>query len=256
MIAKKPKTNPTIKRAVEQPNNMKLTFVRNNKVSFTPSSTSVLSPGAAPADEVEKQSEVWTKVSTKKQSSPTKPTTAARNSSSPIPKPHKSIKAAGAPVTTSKSGKVQVQDTPQIIPPAESTTWTKVQGKKPKKTSKTEQPVTAPKQSANGFDNLDRVSKLSSASTTAAKKPPQASAVEHTTISTPEGETSESSAPAPAPETQTSGRKKLTRSQRTKQQKQKARDRKAEVDASSKSSINDIVILVLIFARKCWNSLA
>lgn len=253
-IAKKPKAITTIKRAVEPPNCMKLTFVRNNKAGFSPPSPSVLSPGATSAAGVEKQSEVWTNVSTQKQSNSTKRTTAATNSSAPIPKPHKAIKAAGAPDTTSKSGKVQVQDTPQIIPPAESTTWTKIQSKKLQKTSKTEQPVTAPKQSANIFDKLDRATKSPSASTTAAKKPHQASPVEVTTPSTsPTEETSKSA--APAPETQTSGRKKLTRSQRAKQQKQKARERKAKTNASSKSPIPDIVILILILARRCWNCL-
>jgi hypothetical protein len=254
-IAKKPKAVTTIKRAVEPSNSMKLTFVRNNKAGFSPPSPSVLSPGAAPAADVEKQSEVWTKVSTKKQSNSTKPTTAATNSSAPIPKPHKPIEAAAAPGPTSKSGKVQAQDTPQIVHPAEPTTWTQVQSKKSKKTSKTEQPVSPPKQSANIFDKLDRATKFPSASAIGTKKPRQASAEEVTAISTsPKEDASEST--APAPETQTSGRKKMTRSQRAKQQKQKARERKVKADASSKLSITDIVILVLTFARSCWNSLA
>jgi hypothetical protein len=256
-IAKQPKAVTTIKRAVEPSNSMKLTFVQNNKADFSHPSPPVPSPGAASAAGVEKQPEVWTEVSTKKQSNSTKLTTAATNSSAPILKPHKPIKAAGATDATSTSGKVQVRDTPQIIPPAEPMTWTQVQSKKSIKTSKTEQPVTAPKQSANGFDNLDRATKLPSASNTAAKKPHQASAVEDTTISTSQKEeTSESTALAPAPETQTSGRKKLTWSQRTKQQKQKVRERKAKADASSKFSITGIFISTLILARRCWNCLA
>jgi hypothetical protein len=254
-IAKKPKAITTIKRAVEPSNSMKLTFVRNNKAGFFPPSPSVLSPSATPAADVEKQPEVWTEVSTKKQSNSTKLTTAATNSSAPILKPHKPIKAAGATDATSTSGKVQVQDMSQIIPPAESTTWMKVQSKKSKKTSNTEQPISPPKQSANIFDKLDRAVKLPSASTTAAKKPRQASAAEVTTISSsPKEDASEST--APAPETQTSGRKKMTRSQRAKQQKQKARERKVKADASSKFSIARILILVLILARRCWSCLA
>jgi hypothetical protein len=252
-IAKKPKAITTIKCAVEPSNSMKLTFVRNNKADFSHPSPSVPSPGAASAAGVEKQSEVWTNVSTKKQSNSTKPTTASKNTSSFAPKPH------GARETTSKPGKVQAQDTPPFNPPAESSTWTKVQSKKSNQTSKTEQPVSPPRQSANIFDKLDRATKSPSASSTAAKKPHQASAVEDATISTSQKEDiSESSAPAPAPapETQTSGRKKLTRSQRAKQQKQKARERNVKADASSKFSITGIFISILILARRCWNSLA